>query len=241
MERSAFDQMRQVQGWHWWFVARRRILAAQLRALNLPADARILEVGCGPGGNLAMLGEFGEVCGLEPDAASRDYATETTGAPVIGGGLPWSDGPEKAFDLVAALDVLEHIDDDKAAAAGLRDLARPGGYVLATVPAYAWMWSGHDVEHQHKRRYSRRQFADLLADAGLTIRRLTHFNSVLFPVIAGVRLATRGQTHAPGASETAPVPVVNRLLTEVFAAERHALRMGDLPFGVSLLAVAQRA
>ena len=55
MERSAFDQMRQVQGWHWWFVARRRILAAQLRALNLPADARILEVGCGPGGCVAVM------------------------------------------------------------------------------------------------------------------------------------------------------------------------------------------
>jgi SAM-dependent methyltransferase len=237
MEREAFDEMRRVQAWHWWFVARRRILASQIAALELPEKARILEVGCGPGGNLGMLSRFGEVTGLEPDPQARRYAARTAGVPVTAGALPLPETPAEQFDMVAALDVLEHIGDDAGAADGLRELTRPGGYVVATVPAYGWMWSGHDELHHHQRRYSRRAFGRLLEGAGLRIRRLTHFNTVLFPVIAGVRLATRGTS---GAADTAPGRPVNRLLTEVFAAERHALRLGDLPFGVSLLAIAER-
>src|SRR5690606_37739711 len=111
------------------------------------------EVGCGTGGNLEMLAQFGQVTGLEPDDESRAYASDATGVPVVFGllpdGLPDFDGP---FDLIAALDVIEHLDDDGGSLVALRRKLSPGGYLLTTVPAHPWMWSQHDALHHHKRR-----------------------------------------------------------------------------------------
>src|SRR5437660_634965 len=106
MERAIYDQMRVLQQDHWWFAARREILAGQIERLPLPRPAQILEAGCGPGGNLAMLQRFGEVSAIEPDEASRTYAAEHSGTDVRPGLLPQS-APDfgKAFDLVAAFDV----------------------------------------------------------------------------------------------------------------------------------------
>src|SRR5689334_18024199 len=140
MDRGTYDRMRALQRDHWWFVGRRRIIEALLADLGLPADAKILEVGCGPGGNLSMLQRFGEVMGLEPDEPSRRYASEATGVAIEGGALPDAlpFAPE-SFDLVCAFDVIEHVDADAAAVAALSRLLKPSGYLATTVPAHPWM------------------------------------------------------------------------------------------------------
>src|SRR4051812_14282575 len=130
MERSAYDTMRRVQGTHWWFRARRAILADQLARLPLPANPTILEVGCGVGGNLEMLSRFGAVTGVEPDAPSRAYSAETSGRRVLDGALP--DGLpafDVRFDLIAALDVIEHLDADGQSLAALREVLAPDGWL----------------------------------------------------------------------------------------------------------------
>ena len=242
MERATYDRMAEIDADHWWFVARRRIVAAAIARLGLSARARILEVGCGTGSNLAMLQRFGRVDALEPDAGARALASRRGGFAVTGGLLPdaaaaFEDG---AYDLIVMLDVLEHIPDDRAALASLLPKLAPGGRLLLTVPANPWMWSAHDAAHHHQRRYTPRTLRAVLADGRFAARRLTHFNSLLFPLIAAAR-ALGKLTGKEGGDDAMPPAPVNRLLGAVFAAERHIAVRGSLPFGVSLLAVAEPA
>ncbi|MCR5873072.1 class I SAM-dependent methyltransferase [Phenylobacterium sp. J426] len=241
MERAIYDRLREIEQDHWWFEGRRAVLTSEIERLSLPADARVLEVGCGAGGNLAMLRRFGEVSAVEPDGPSREYAAGRGLAEVRGGllpdGLPDFGGP---FDLVCAFDVVEHVDDDAGAVRAMAAQLRTGGRLVITVPAYAWMWSAHDAAHHHKRRYVRPEVRNLIQAAGLKVRRVTHFNTLLFPPIAAIRLAKAALKRDGGDDEALPPPALNRLLASMFAAERGLLRAVDLPFGVSILAVAER-
>ncbi len=238
MERIIFDRMAELDQTHWWYVARRKVLAEVIRReVKPPPDARILEIGCGTGHNFAMLGEFGQVDAIEVDDAARAIATDRLGRAVDKAPLPGLDGvPDASYDLVALLDVLEHIEDDEAALKSITTKLKPGGRILVTVPANRWMWSAHDVVHHHFRRYNRATFADVVGKAGLKLRLLTHFNTVLFPPAAAFRLASK-LTGREEADDDQPADWMNRLFTRLFGLERHLVGRVPLPFGVSLLAV----
>ncbi|HUZ14088.1 MAG TPA: class I SAM-dependent methyltransferase [Caulobacteraceae bacterium] len=241
MERQVYDRMRALEADHWWFSARREILSSQIGALPLPRGARILEAGCGPGGNLAMLAAFGEVVGLEPDAETRAYAAQRSGVRIEGGLLP-ADLPfePETFDLVCAFDVIEHVDEDAAAVAALAALARPGGFLATTVPAQPWMWSRHDELHHHRRRYRMAPYRRLFQAAGLAVVKASHFNAALFPAIAAIRLAKLATGSSAADDDAAPAPRLNALLAAIFGAERFWLSRAALPFGVSILLIARK-
>jgi SAM-dependent methyltransferase len=241
MDRQVYDRMRLIEADHWWFRGRRRILAGLIADLGLPNGARILEVGCGTGGNLAMLSGFGQVVGLEPDADSRAYAGEKTGVCVKGGALP-DDLPfaPDSFDLVCAFDVIEHVEGDAAALAALAGLAKPGGRVAATVPAHPWMWSRHDELHHHKRRYTLSGFRRLVEGAGLEVERASYFNTLLFAPIAAVRLAKLLTGARSADDDSAPPGPANDFLGAVFGSESAWLKRAPLPFGVSIALIARR-
>jgi len=241
MDRATYDRMRALQADHWWFKGRRAILEGLIADLPLPTPARIVEVGCGPGGNLGMLAKFGEVSGLEPDEASRAYAAEHAGVPVAAGALP---GPlpfaPASLDLVCAFDVIEHVDDDTASVAALAGLLKPGGFLAATVPGQPWMWSRHDESHHHKRRYRMAPFRRLFEAAGLSVAKASYFNTLLFAPIAAVRAVKVATGSSNADDDEMPFAPVNGLLAGVFGAEVHWLRRASLPFGVSLLVIARR-
>jgi SAM-dependent methyltransferase len=238
MQAEVHAEMAAVQQVHWWFSARRRILAAVIDRLRLPAQARILELGCGSGGNLAMLGRYGRLQAMELDADARRLAQGLGLCRVDSGALPdavpFDDG---GFDLVCLLDVLEHVADDVAALARVRRLLGPGGQVLVTVPAYAWLWSAHDVAHQHHRRYTARQLRRRAEAAGLTVRRLGYFNSLLLPLIALSRAARRVSGRPGGSDAALPPAPINRLLGAIFGSERLVVPHALFPAGTSVLAV----
>jgi SAM-dependent methyltransferase len=239
LDRSIYDNMRAIEHRHWWFRARRAILSDQLARLKLPADAAILEVGCGTGGNLAMLARFGNVTAIEPDEDSRRHAAETSGGPVLSGSLPGGLPTfDTQFDLIAALDVIEHLDEDAASLTALRKLLKPTGVLFTTVPAHPWLWSHHDELHHHKRRYRRDEYAALLEGAGFTLTRVSFFNSVLYPMIVLARAAKLSE-RSGRADDALPSPALNAILERAFASEKFMLRHTDLPFGVSLLAIAR--
>lgn len=242
MDRAVFDRMAAIDAEHWWFAARREIIAGLIeRQAGLGADARILEVGCGTGSNLALLQKYGRVDAIEPDDPARALASARSGIAVKGGLLP--DGvqlDDGAYDLIVLLDVLEHIPDDLGTLLALRSKLAPGGRFLVTVPAAPWMWSSHDAAHHHQRRYTAASLSKVFEEAGYRVRYRSHFNTVLFPLIAGARIAGKLLRREGGDDEIPPRPL-NSLFRGLFGLERHLVGRGTLPFGVSLALVAEPA
>ena len=241
MDRKVFDQMAKLDATHWWFTARRRILDGLIeRVVKPPQDARILELGAGTGHNLAMLSRFGHVEASELDPIARELASERLGRPVVEAALPdLMMFPAATYDLIALLDVLEHVVDDKGSLAAIFGRLKPGAALLLTVPANPWMWSAHDAAHHHHRRYRKREIAALARAAGYDIELLSPFNSLLFPPIAAVRLI--GRLRGDESSDDAmPGALVNKTLEAVFGLERELIGRVPMPFGVSLVAVLRR-
>jgi SAM-dependent methyltransferase len=238
MEPEVYVRLAEIERTHWWFVARRHILSEVLRRLcRLPREARVLEAGCGTGGNLSMLSRFGEIVAFEPNAQGREAAKRQGPFEIRDGHLP--DGVPFApgqFDLVAALDVLEHLANDRESLSALRDRLRPGGWAIVTVPAFPFLWSEHDEAHHHKRRYRKSELAALAESAGFSVVLVTYFNSLLFPVIVAVRLTKKIMgIHTP--DDAMPSPAVNRMLTALFDLERFLVGRVAMPPGASLLAL----
>jgi SAM-dependent methyltransferase len=238
MERIVYDRMAELDSRHWWYRARRDILAGLIeRRIRLPEEPRILEIGCGTGHNLVMLRRFGRVDAIEIDPAARAIAGRRLGHAVMDAPLPSLDGvAERAYDLIAILDVLEHVEEDVEALRSIARRLRPGGRILITVPAHPWMWSAHDEVNHHKRRYTRRTLREAIEAAGLKLEMMSWFNSLLFPLAAAARLAGR-VTGKRDSDDKLPAAPVNRLFEAVFGLERHAVGRLPLPPGVSLVAI----
>jgi SAM-dependent methyltransferase len=238
MERAVFDRMAELDSRHWWFVARRRILSELIeREVPLPADARILEIGCGTGHNFEMLGRFGRVEAIEVDDEARALSSSRLGREVGSSPLPELPGiADGSYHLIALLDVLEHIEEDRASLASIKRKLAPNGRVLLTVPANQWMWSAHDAAHHHHRRYSKAGLRQVIEEAGLKVETLSYFNSLLFPVAAAARIVGRAtkKTESDDAMPSAPV---NAVLEKIFGFERHLIGRVPLPAGVSLVAI----
>lgn len=244
MEPASYEIEAQVEREHWWFRGRRRILQTFLEGLDPPLPARpaVLDVGCGTGANAAVLAAGGRpVVGVDPSPSAhrlRRRAGRPDGVRAAAEALPFADA---TFDLVAALDVLEHLDDDRAAAAELRRVARPGGVVLIFVPALPLLWGLQDQHAQHRRRYRRAELCQVAEGAGLRIQRLTYFNTLLFAPILAARLAMRVRPPAGIQSENQlGGPLANAVLERIFRSEAPLLARMDLPVGVSLACVARR-
>ena len=239
MERHVYDRMAELADIHWWYVARRKILADLIRReARPPAKSRILEIGCGTGHNLGMLAEFGAVDALEVDDAARAIAEERLGRNVALAPLPELKGVQRgAYDLIAALDVIEHIEDDSAALEAIAERLKPGGKLLMTVPAHQWMWSAHDTANHHKRRYSRKALKSLVAGSPLRLEKAGYFNSLLFPLAVAVRGFGK-VTGREDSDDRLPPRAINFLFEKLFGLERYAVGRLPLPPGLSLFAIA---
>lgn len=239
MDRIVYDRMAAHDTTHWWYRGRREILADYLRRwAGLPDHARILEIGCGTGHNLPMLAQFGDVDAIEIDPAARAVAEKRLGKPIGTSPLPdLSDAAEASYDLVAILDVLEHVEDDVAALRAIATRLKPGGRILITVPAHPWMWSAHDVVNHHHRRYTRRTLAAAMEKAGLEWRKFGYFNSLLFPAAVAARFV--GKLTGKEDSDDSPPPgPINTAFEHIFALERHMVGRVPMPPGLSLVTLA---
>ena len=243
MQQHTYSIMRQVEGDHWWFVGRRRILESFLQEICARSDAprpHILDVGCGTGANLEMLERFGDAAGVDISSEALTFCRDRGLNNVRQGEaerLPFADS---SFDLVTALDVVEHLDDDQA---GLREIHRvlhPGGRALLFVPAFMFLWGVQDDVSNHRRRYTLASLQQAVESSGLVVERATYANLTLFvPILLG-RWLMRVTGLRPASENNINVGPLNGLLGRLLGAESLLLKKMNLPFGVSAICVAQR-
>ncbi|RCS23323.1 class I SAM-dependent methyltransferase [Phyllobacterium salinisoli] len=242
MDPSAYTEIYEVENKHWWFIARRKIIEGVIRSLDLPPESNILELGAGTGGNLEMLSRFGKVRAAEMDDYAREMAIKQTGGKFD---VQYGCCPEiipfegVKFDLICMFDVLEHIFEDVETLSALKRRLAPKGRLLITVPAYQWMWCGHDEFLHHMRRYTSGELSRKLRKTGYHVRKITYFNSLLFPLAALVRVKDRLTSKKVESVNQLPSPMLNEWLEKIFACEARLVKNSHLPFGVSLLAIAE--
>lgn len=243
MQQHTYSIMYEVEGTHWWFKGRRRIISSFVEKIcrDLGRERpRILDVGCGTGANLEMLAEFGEAEGVDVSVDALAFCRARGLRNVRQGAaekLPYED---ESFDLVTALDVVEHLDDD---AAGLREMhrvLRPNGRALLFVPAFMFLWGVQDDISHHRRRYTLAGLQRVVREAGFEVERATYANISFFgPILLG-RLLMRATGIRPASENNINVSALNGLLGRVFGAESALLRRLNFPFGVSAICVARR-
>ncbi|MEO8378953.1 MAG: class I SAM-dependent methyltransferase [Acidobacteriota bacterium] len=247
MKQELARQYANLEEWHWWFRGRTRILETVLRR-ELPdgGSRRLLSIGCGPATGLAWLlpfaGPDGSVVGL--DIEPLHARNLPSGVKFTIGGLPAAPLSDASFDVVLALDVLEHLDDDLAGLWSAARLVAPGGLLIVTVPALPSLWGGHDILSEHRRRYTRKTLQLLFAASSLPPGRISYFNTVLLPMVAAVRWSRRAlglEGRARSDFDKTRPGVLNEALARIFGLESLFINWARLPVGVSLLATCRPA
>ncbi|HTC60761.1 MAG TPA: methyltransferase domain-containing protein [Solirubrobacteraceae bacterium] len=225
---------------HWWYQGRRTVLERAIERLGLPAHAQILDAGCGSGRNMVELARLGTVTGVELSGTSVQLARERDAGEVIEGSVMDMPFDDANFDLTVSLDVIEHLEDDIGALRELRRVTRPGGALLVTVPAYQWLWSGHDEINHHHRRYNRRTLLSAARSGGWELESFTNFSSLTLPVAILLRALERFMPSTTKSSLDLWVPPapLNWTLRQPLNLEAQVIgHGGSIPAGLSLLAV----
>jgi SAM-dependent methyltransferase len=225
---------------HWWYQGRRTVLERAITRLGLPAHARILDAGCGSGRNMVELARLGAVTGVELSGTSVRLAREREAGEVVEGSVMDMPFDDASFDLTVSLDVIEHLEDDIGALRELRRVTKPGGALLVTVPAYQWLWSGHDEVNHHHRRYNRRTLLAAAQAGGWELESFTNFSSLTLPVAILLRALERFMPSTTKSSLDLWVPPapLNWALRQPLNLEAAVIgRGGSIPAGLSLLAV----
>jgi ubiquinone/menaquinone biosynthesis C-methylase UbiE len=243
MRPDEYELMYRVEDTHWWFAGKRRLVRVMLEQLPAHAGRRMLDVGCGTGGMFPLLREFGCLIGTDASDLALGFAARRHGALLAGAALPDLPFADGAFDVVTAFDVLYHryVADDQAALAEVARVLKPGGSFIVTDSALKFLRSAHDEAVQGARRYTTGEMRAKLAAAGLRVRRLSYANMLIFPLAAPWRLLRRRLGDEQG-SDVRIVPAwANALMGVVYRAEAGLLARADLPIGMSIIALAQKA
>ncbi len=244
---------------HWWFAGRTRAILAYLdRYVGPGRERRILDIGCGAANMTHHLRHYGEVIGVDRHPKPLEVARRRGLEAYLGSAndLPFADA---SFDLVALLDTVEHVSADEQVFAECRRVlcepdtarGRPGGKLLVTVPAFMFLWSRNDEINLHQRRYTAAELRGKLERHGFRVLRISYNNFFIFPLAATLILLRRGRAEPKLASphfdaeayqvEMEPAsPAVNALLMEVGKLEAALLRHITLPWGTSILAIAEK-
>ncbi|HYX27556.1 MAG TPA: class I SAM-dependent methyltransferase [Pyrinomonadaceae bacterium] len=243
MQQHTYSIMYEVEERHWWFVGRRRIIekfvVAACRKIG-KLKPRILDVGCGTGANLQMLGKYGEAEGVDISPEALEFCRARGLAKVKQGAAESLPFENASFDLVTALDVVEHLDDDVAGLKEMRRVLRPRGRALLFVPAFMFLWGVQDDVSHHRRRYTASGIATRIRESGLTVERITYANLTFFlPILIG-RSLMRLARFTPASENNINIGILNGLLGRIFAAEGWWLQRLSFPFGVSIVCVARR-
>jgi SAM-dependent methyltransferase len=243
MQSHHYPILYQVEETHWWYLGRRRIihdLVKQICSSINNANPRILDVGCGTGANLKMLAACGQAEGVDISPQAVSFCRERGLDSVKLGALEHLPYENELFDVVTALDVIEHLDDDVAGLSEIRRVLRPGGAVLVFVPAFMFLWGVQDDVSNHRRRYTLSSLLNAVRAAGFSIEWASYANISFFLPVLGVRSVMRLLRLRAETEYGINIPRLNGPFSRLFAAERFIFKRGKLPFGVSAVCIARR-
>lgn len=244
MDRSAYQLHLDVDRSHFWRAAKRELLRDLLTEIGPPGrQLRLLDIGGASSLYPAVLAEWGSVTVVEPDGECVETAKAVLGTDIRQGRLPDDLGVEGPFDVISMLDVLEHIEDDQRALEVVRSLLAPDGRLILTVPALPALYSDHDRALHHFRRYTQRTLTDVIEGAGLRVRRISYWTSLLLPLLVAQRSLSKARAVLrpnpnPEYSVKLPGKTLNSILGAAMTMERHLLRSMPMPVGSSLFAIA---
>jgi SAM-dependent methyltransferase len=240
------DQYTEFDDDYWWFVGRRKIFTALLeKYLVYPnkTNLKILDVGCGTGGNSKALSQFGDVCAIDYSLTALNHARERGINKLINCSalnLPFR--PE-IFDIIAVLDILTYFKDDVQVLEEIRSSLKKDGTVIISVPAFQSLWSNHDEAVRHLRRYNSKCLIKAISESGLQYLRISYFISFVFPFLALYRIMTRRlklDKRTDAKTDLFRLPIfIDKTLRQILFFESKILRRGNLPFGLSLFCIAK--
>jgi SAM-dependent methyltransferase len=245
MDPSEYDKMYSLEEANWWYAGRRDlVMKVAARADNglLETPLRILDAGCGTGINLKCLQILGDVYGLDISKNALIFSRIRGLHSLICGSVDKLPLKNELFDLVLALDVIEHMDEDVSAVRELNRVLKPGGRLIITVPAFQFLWTSHDLAVHHKRRYTRSGLLNILRLSGFEIEKATYWNFFLFFPVAMVRLSkkVRRSGNAMQTDLAELPPLLNGLLQRLISIENAILKRFDLPVGISVMCMCRK-
>jgi len=243
MEQHAYEVMYRVEESHWWYVGRRNLILDQIAQFyGGKQGLRALDIGCGTGLFIEFLKRYGRVVGLDFSSDALEFSRKRGCSELVRGDgavLPFG---ADTFDLLTANDLIEHLDDDVAALREFLRVLKPGGRAFVFVPAFQFLWSLQDEVAHHRRRYTSEEIRLVLKKAGFQVVRVTYANALLFPVVyVGRQVLKVMRRFKEYKTENDLHPGwANRPLTAILNLEVPILRRVGFPFGVSIIAVAQK-
>jgi SAM-dependent methyltransferase len=241
MNKEYVQQYVQLEKEHWWFVARKKIIARVIEKYINTHTNLVLNVGAAGGASTEWLARYGEVTSVENDPYFLQHL-QANHKNVVEASIHSLPFTENSFDLVCVFDVLEHVDNDRAAMLELQRVCKPSGFIIISVPAYQWLWSSHDVVNDHKRRYNQASLRTLVNDGDTLVwKETSYFNFLLLPPIVLARKIANifyNEKNPVSDFETFKLNgFLNRILKKIFLAEMFLAKWMRLPWGVSLIGV----
>jgi SAM-dependent methyltransferase len=241
IKETPYDIELRVESFHWWFVIRRKLLKSLLSSLNVSKDCITLDIGCGTGANLKILGSKGfNVIGIDRSIYALSLTSKKLMVPLVNGDLNKLPVRSNSIGLIIAMDILEHLDDDAKGISEFYRALNNGGILIITVPAFNFLWGIQDVVTGHKRRYSLKEISNKLRLGGFNILRSSYFNLFLFfPILLGRRMIYLLGLKIESENKINS-PLLNFFLKAIFSLEPHILKYYSFPFGVSIFCIAKK-
>lgn len=239
---SPYDVENTVEGFHWWFVTRRKFLKSILSSIHLPKSCLALDVGCGSGSNLKVLlsAEINSI-GLDRSIYVLSILSRKMHVPLLNADLNNLPIRSNSIGLIIAMDILEHLDDDANGLAQFYRALKKGGTLVLTVPAFESLWGIQDEVTGHKRRYVKKEITNKLEQAGFNILKSSYFNFFLFFPIFIIRRLMRLLGLRIRSENEVNFPLLNFFLKAIFSMEPYLLKYFSFPFGVSIFCIAKRS
>lgn len=246
MKESEYLAIYSAEAVHWWYLGLRELVFDSLRSFSGGKKVKVLDAGCGTGASLLQLSKEGyNCCGLDFSGTALGFCKSRGLSRLVRGSVSELPFAERSFDALISLDVIYHasVPDDVQALREFRRVLKKGGILILNLPAYEFLRSPHDLANHTKTRYTKKMLGVRLRAAGLKVERLTYRNTVLFPVVAAIRIAKKlipGRPHSHESDLGEVNPLVNRALSGVLSIENRLIKAVSMPFGTSVFCVARR-